>query len=132
MVFAVMEIHPSKYDHALSITIYPLLLISTLLHPGSLTSRFLELPLVRFVGRISYSLYLWQMLFFDPRTVPAPGSFRSYNFPCFCSAFGLAIASYYLIEQPLIRRGHGIARKFDLDQRGSTRLAASSEIIEVR
>jgi peptidoglycan/LPS O-acetylase OafA/YrhL len=74
-VFTRLGLHHSRSDHALVITVYPLLLTATMLHPGSLTTRFLELAPIRFIGRISYSLYIWQMLFLNASIVPAPGSF---------------------------------------------------------
>jgi peptidoglycan/LPS O-acetylase OafA/YrhL len=115
-VFARVEFHHSRSDPALLITVYPLLIAATLLHPASLLSRFLELAPLRFIGRISYSLYLWQELFFDPY-VPAPAhSLRSHTLFCWGAAFACAIASYYLIETPLIRRGHRIAKRFDVQQ----------------
>jgi len=116
LVFARVGFHHSRSDHALEITVFPLLLVSTLLHPKSLTGRFLELPAMRFVGRISYSLYLWQELFLNPWVVPAPGSFRSHKLLCWGAAFGCAVASYYLIERPLIKYGHRVARKYDLEE----------------
>jgi peptidoglycan/LPS O-acetylase OafA/YrhL len=128
LVFTRIGFHHSRSDHALEITVYPLLIVSTMLHPESLTSRFLELPLIRFVGRISYNLYLWQELFFDPLYVPASGSFRSHTLLCWCAVFGCAIASYYLIERPLIRRGHGIARRYDLEElEDSQRLQSATQ-----
>ena len=117
VVFARLQLHHSRFDHALIITVYPLLLTATMLHPGSLTTRFLELPPLRFVGRISYSLYIWQELFFNFYVAPAPNSFRSHVFLCWCATFACAIASYYLIETPLIRRGHKIARRFDVEEK---------------
>jgi peptidoglycan/LPS O-acetylase OafA/YrhL len=127
-VFARLTFHHSRSDHALGITVYPLLLVSTMLHPDSLTSRFLELPPIRFVGRISYSLYLWQELFFNPLVAPAPGSFRSHTLLCWGAAFACAIASYYLIERPLIRYGHRIAKRYDLEEREKSRSFASAEM----
>lgn len=126
-VYARIEFHHSRSDHALGITVYPLLLVSTMLHPESLTSRFLELAPIRFVGRISYSLYLWQELFFNPFHVPAPGSFRSHTLLCWGATFGCAIASYYWIETPLIRYGHRLARRFDLEEREATQGVAHVE-----
>ena len=41
----------------------PWLLVGTVLHPTAPFSRALELAPLRWVGRISYSLYLWQQLF---------------------------------------------------------------------
>ena len=116
IVFARLELHHSRSDHALIITVYPVLITATMLHPGSLTSRILELPPLKFIGKISYSLYLWQELFFRYDQVPAPGSFRSHPFLCWCATFACAIASYYLIETPLIRRGHRIAKRYDLQE----------------
>lgn len=50
---------------------------------------------VVWLGKISYSLYLWQQLF-------AYGNHhRPWYFVCF--AIGLASASYYLVEQPMLR-----------------------------
>jgi peptidoglycan/LPS O-acetylase OafA/YrhL len=51
---------------------------------------------VVFLGKISYSLYLWQQLFFY-RPDPLPAYFA---FPL---ALGCACASYFLIEQPMLR-----------------------------
>lgn len=130
MVFTRLELHHSRSDHALIITVYPLLIAATMLHPRSLTSRFLELAPLRFVGRISYSLYLWQMLFFNYFQAPTPGSFRSHVLLCWFATFACAIASYYLIETPLIRRGHKIARRFDLQELDPHRRMADAVPVE--
>jgi len=129
-VFARLILHHSRSDHALLITVYPILIAVTMLHPESFTSRFLELAPLRFIGRISYSLYLWQMLFFNPLVVPKPGSFHSHTVLCWCAAFVCAIASYYLIETPLIRRGHKIARRFDLQELDQHRNMAAAVTAE--
>jgi peptidoglycan/LPS O-acetylase OafA/YrhL len=129
-VFARVILHHSRSDHALVITVYPILITATMLHPESLTSRLLELAPMRFVGRISYSLYLWQMLFFNPLIVPRPGSFRSHTVLCWCASFACAIASYYLIETPLVRRGHRIARQFDLQELDQHRNMAAAVTAE--
>ena len=113
IVFARLALHHSNTDHALLITVYPVLIAATAMHPESWTTRFLELAPVRFVGRISFSLYLWQELFLDPFVHPAAHSFRSHGVLCLCASFACAIASYYLIETPMIRRGHRIAKRFD-------------------
>ena len=112
-VFALVQMHGSRANHPLLISVYPVLLAATLLHPESLTSRVLEWAPLRFVGRISFSLYLWQQLFFNPYVAPVPGSLRSHTLLCWCAVFVCATASYYLIETPLVRRGHRIAKRFD-------------------
>lgn len=65
--------------------------------------RLLELPPLRFTGRISYSLYLWhwQAHHLSESYIAGPGWVR-----LLCSivgSVGLASLSYYLIEMPLIR-----------------------------
>lgn len=75
---------------------------STALKPESLIGRFLEQAPLRFVGRISYSLYLWQMLFFIWQQNHA---WQRLPFNV-VFAFLCAIFSYYVIEKPFIRLGH--------------------------
>jgi len=113
-IFTVEEMHSGRADHALLITVYPVLLTATVLHPESWTTRFLELPPMRFIGRLSYSLYLWQELFFFPYAAPTPGSLRSHTVLCWVATFACALASYYLVETPLVRIGHRVAKRFDI------------------
>lgn len=58
--------------------------------------RFLNLEPVVFIGKISYSLYLWQQLFFFP---PMPWPI----YIALPAAFGCACLSYWFIEQPMLR-----------------------------
>jgi peptidoglycan/LPS O-acetylase OafA/YrhL len=90
---------------------FPLIVISTMLHPGSLLTKLLETWPMRFVGRISYSLYLWQQLFFFNDHTPAHWPFAVLQtFPFnYSAAFACALGSYYLIEKPLIRIGYRLA-----------------------
>lgn len=90
---------------------FPLLVISTMLHPKSVACRILEWWPLRFVGHISYSLYLWQQMFFAGGRAPASWPLSVLQiFPLnYLTAFACATASYYLIEKPLIRIGHKVA-----------------------
>jgi len=91
---------------------FPLLIISTIYHPLSWSGRVLELRPLRFVGHISYSLYLWQQLFFlfGHQGARWPLSLFQ-HFPInYIAALAVAIGSYYLLEKPCIRLGHRIAR----------------------
>jgi peptidoglycan/LPS O-acetylase OafA/YrhL len=66
-----------------------------LLHVVRQPYRFLNVTPVAWLGRISYSLYLWQQLFvFGTR--PRPWYFV-------LLAIGLACGSYYVVEQPVLR-----------------------------
>jgi peptidoglycan/LPS O-acetylase OafA/YrhL len=58
--------------------------------------RVLNLAPVVFLGKISYSLYLWQQLFFF-RPEPLPAYFA---LPL---ALGFACVSYFLVERPMLR-----------------------------
>ncbi|MBV8436721.1 MAG: acyltransferase [Silvibacterium sp.] len=85
----------------------PPMITYTVLHPKDLAGRFLELPLMRWIGRISYSLYIWQMLFL-PDTVRPLG--RAQSFPlAFAWILLCAVTSYYLAEKPMIRLGHRLS-----------------------
>jgi peptidoglycan/LPS O-acetylase OafA/YrhL len=116
-VFFEVQRHHSEQMQRVLLTVYPVLIVATVLHPESWFGRFLELAPVRYLGRISYSLYLWQQLFFYEQEAVDPHSFHSHTLLCWGLTFACAIASYTLIETPMIRRGHRIAKRFDLETR---------------
>ncbi len=107
---AIAKLHVLGLSVVCGILVYPLLLLGTMLHPGAWFTRFLELPLLRFIGRISFSLYLWQqILFTGTYTGPKPLGILS-GFPFdFAAVFALATLSYYFVEKPMIRLGHRLA-----------------------
>jgi len=72
----------------------PAVLASVIYWPGSRVFRFLETRPLRWMGRISYGLYLWQQLFLAP---PAAAFL-----PSVALTFAAAAASYYLMERPLL------------------------------
>jgi peptidoglycan/LPS O-acetylase OafA/YrhL len=111
-IFWRLGVHHSTYDHILLISTFPPLLISTMLHPQSLVSRFLEWKPLRWVGRISFSLYLWQQFFFVPVNPPGPGDWRSHWALCWTASFACAALSYYFVETPMIRIGHRVAMRY--------------------
>jgi peptidoglycan/LPS O-acetylase OafA/YrhL len=66
------------------------------LHVVQSPYRFLNLEPIVFLGKISYSLYLWQQLFFcRPEPLPA--------YVALPLALGFACVSYFLVEQPMLR-----------------------------
>ena len=85
----------------------PLLIVGTVLHPTGPVGRLLESRPLRIVGRLSYSIYLWQQLFvvLDGCRVPALAFLQSLPWNLLATAV-CASASYWLVEQPLIRLGH--------------------------
>ena len=88
----------------------PMLLVLTLLHPTWAVSRLLDLAPVRFVGQISYGLYLWHPLLLVPGWLP--GSAAATQLPLNLGiSFGAAILSYFLIEQPCIAWGRKLTQR---------------------
>lgn len=89
--------------------LFPLLVVSTVLFPESLAGRVLEWSPLRWIGRASYSLYLWQTLFLQS---PA-GEHPFFGMPWLkdwpwnlLGIVTMAAISYYLVERPMIRLGH--------------------------
>ena len=89
----------------------PLVLAGTVLNPTMRFSKILEAPPIRWIGRISYSLYLWQQLFLVSSKMPRPLPFgRVQEWPLnIVAVFVCASASYYLLERPLVALGHSLS-----------------------
>ena len=115
-IWILLEFFPLvPLSNALLLGTFPLLIISTMLHPNTVSGKILEHPALRFVGRISYSLYLWQMLFFVyNKPVPPPHStllLRLEGAPWrYLALLAVSVLSYYVIEKPLMRLGHKLAK----------------------
>lgn len=92
---------------------FTLWVAATMLHGRSWSTRALEWAPLRFIGRISYSLYLWHPLFYSAIAHPPVSSrlliYLSNRPVKYLCTFAVAVASYYLLEKPLIRLGHRLA-----------------------
>lgn len=85
-------------------TLIPMLLAGTVLHPEWRLSRFLEWQPVAWLGRISYSLYLWQGMFLIAAWEHPTGWWRQWP-TNLVMCFGASVLSYYFVEQPMIQYG---------------------------
>lgn len=85
-----------------------IIVASTVVRPDTVIGRLLELGWVRLIGRLSYSLYLWQQLFLV-RGARHPWSILQ-RFPVNVILLMITAAfSYHFIERPMIRLGHSLA-----------------------
>jgi peptidoglycan/LPS O-acetylase OafA/YrhL len=73
--------------------------------PQNWIGRFLELAPMRFIGHISYSLYIWQELFLGGPGMKLPVALGV------AAAFACAYLSYRFIEQPSIAFGKRLIRR---------------------
>ena len=88
----------------------PILLVGTATHPTWLFSRFLDWAPVAWLGRISYSLYLWQQLFLVAGWQHPAYAWTRWPLDLF-ACLATAAISYYCVEKPLIRIGRGLAER---------------------
>jgi peptidoglycan/LPS O-acetylase OafA/YrhL len=100
--------HPTRWsDDGLDLFM-AILPVVTIADPRGIVSRALETSLLRWVGRLSYSLYLWQQLFLplydEPKSLIQQLPFNV------VAAFLAAVFSYRLVERPLIAYGRRLVR----------------------
>jgi peptidoglycan/LPS O-acetylase OafA/YrhL len=110
--------------------VLPLLILSTVLYPKTVQGRILESKPLRWIGWTSYSLYLWQQLFFGVNFVGSPPGLVLLRKPplnvialLVCATF-----SYYAIEKPFIRLGHKLASASNTHHPGSFDEAPGAQI----
>jgi peptidoglycan/LPS O-acetylase OafA/YrhL len=99
----------------------PLVLAGTVLRPTGLVGRFLESQPMRWIGRISYGLYIWQQLFLVGSQEPHPlpmGILQTFPINLVC-VFAVAAASYYVIERPFIEMGQSLSRRITPEETGA-------------
>jgi peptidoglycan/LPS O-acetylase OafA/YrhL len=99
------------FAFTLQAVLIPLLLVSTVLHPNTILGSVLEFKPVRWIGWISYSLYLWQQLFFGLNFVASPPRLAVLreNPVNLIALLVCATFSYYVVEKPFVRLGHRLA-----------------------
>jgi peptidoglycan/LPS O-acetylase OafA/YrhL len=89
----------------------PILILGTVIQSKWKLSAILEWPALRWIGRISYSLYLWQQLFLVPKWHGHPFPLVQTLPLSLLLPFACAAASHVWIEQPAIRLGRRLAQR---------------------
>ncbi|GGJ41363.1 hypothetical protein CDQ92_08215 [Sphingopyxis bauzanensis] len=93
--------------------------------------KLLRQPFLTRVGLISYSLYLWQQLSLAPAhwggaATGADTLYKGWDLMLAFAFIPLAIASYFLIEKPMVRIGHRISRRIMQQRREPARARSSA------
>jgi peptidoglycan/LPS O-acetylase OafA/YrhL len=115
--------------HLLLSILIPWMLLATARRPTGLVGRVLEWGPLRWLGRMSYGLYLWQQLFFHGSAVnPLPALGPLPHWPWnLLATLTCAAASHYLLERPLTRFGRRLA-----DRRRAADMVAEPAVMSFR
>lgn len=91
--------------------VVPLAVMSTYLNTRSRFSRFLEWRFMRLIGRLSFSIYLWQQLFFVWAAYRVEALSMWQVFPGnIVGVTVCAMLSFWLIEEPFIALGRRLLK----------------------
>jgi peptidoglycan/LPS O-acetylase OafA/YrhL len=75
-----------------------LILVISINYTNNPWFRFLNLPFMNYLGKLSYSIYIWQQMFFSTKLWPAS------QFPWNFIFMGVtAVLSYHLLEMPFVK-----------------------------
>lgn len=96
-------VNGSPWQHTIIAASVSLALLWIHQHQGSQLCAPLRFAPLVWTGQISYSLYLWHGLVFHAISRLAGGWSKAVTVACAVIAFAVAAASYYGIEQPLLR-----------------------------
>lgn len=95
IVIVELQFFGELFGHAqLLLNTLGIIAVALLINAASQRQSVLDIPALRWLGRISYSLYLWQQLAFFGLPDAVPLSMR------LAFAFAAASASYHFIEKP--------------------------------
>jgi peptidoglycan/LPS O-acetylase OafA/YrhL len=101
---------PTLYRRPIVALVLPMILYYTVSNSQNLFGKILEWRPLRWLGRISFSVYIWQMLFLvDGRHYL--GAWQALPI-ALLPVFGCAVLSYYLIEKPFIAIGYRLAAQY--------------------
>ena len=113
VAYIALIVREPPLHRALEALLVPFLLAGTILRPKTLVGRALEWAPARWIGRLSYSIYLWQQLFLVKEPASRSPAIRGLQgFPVnLLAILACAVASFYLIERPMIRLGHRLSSR---------------------
>lgn len=108
-VYALIQVLSRHHYYSLwESLLLTVIVVTTVLRPENWIGRVLEYPVMRWIGRLSYSLYIWQEFFASHETNSVLSILQ--GFPInMVLLFAIAWVSYQLIERPLMRLGHRLA-----------------------
>jgi len=134
VLLAVEKIRPHELNLFRAVLL-PALVVSTVIQPVSVLGRVLEWRLLRWIGVLSYSLYLWQELFLpEVHGMMAPGGFRylqqwPWNLPALLAC---ACVSRYLVERPMIKLGHRLAESLSVKTPTFPAVRGNNQVLSVK
>jgi peptidoglycan/LPS O-acetylase OafA/YrhL len=108
-LYAIALAHPMQLTKlAVQSALMPLVVVPTVFLPNYGLSRLLEWRPLRWIGKISYGLYLWQQLLFHGDASSLLTAAKVFPLKM-AGLLAITTVSYYLIESPLIRSGRKLA-----------------------
>lgn len=126
VVAAVCGAIENTIGQAFTALLLPVVISATVLHPQWAFSRLLETAPLRWIGRLSYSLYLWQQVMFIATSLTPIHTGVSLPLLLAITTV-LAVCCHYGIERPVLAWSHRWRRRNTSTTRSPISLAAATK-----
>lgn len=112
-ILTIVYVLPIPLKPTFEAILFPLLIYSTISNEDNIISKILEYPFLTYIGKLSYSIYIWHMLFaYKMPSAPTLVQIIFGNWFSIIPIFLISAFSFRFIETPIRTWGYSMIKKW--------------------